>query len=324
MIHRRIQSIFHPEKYHGWGLQRKFFEGWYYKIINEKEDRALAIIPGVAMDENGKQQSFIQVLDGIKRTAEYHKFAFHQFKPVLNKFEIQIDNNFFSKQQIELNLSSLQGKLSFYNLTPWPSSLFSPGIMGPYSFVPFMECYHGILSLDHIIEGSLCFHNEEIDFTNGRGYMEKDWGHSFPEGYCWMQSNHFSEPGISVKSSVAKIPWIGSSFVGFIAGVWLQNHLVQFTTYNGSRLIKSVASHEKVEQVMENRNYRLELYALREAGTALAAPVSGFMDGKIEESMTARIELKLTDKNHNIVLLNDTGRNACLEVAGKVSEITIE
>jgi hypothetical protein len=51
--------------------------------------------------------------------------------------------------------------------------------MGPYAFVPFMECYHGILSMDHKINGQLIIHDEIIDFTGGKGYMEKDWGQSF-------------------------------------------------------------------------------------------------------------------------------------------------
>ena len=41
-----------------------------------------------------------------------------------------------------LDLPNIKGKISFGDLFRWPSNLFSPGIMGPYSFVPFMECYH--------------------------------------------------------------------------------------------------------------------------------------------------------------------------------------
>ena len=63
---------------------------------------------------------------------------------------------------------------------------------------------------------------KKIDFTGGRGYTEKDWGHSFPIGYVWMQSNHFSKPEISFKCSIAKIPFKIFSFNGFIAGLWLK------------------------------------------------------------------------------------------------------
>lgn len=318
---KRLNALFHPEQYQGWGKTQRYFEGWYYKVVNAEETKAFAFIPGIAMDENGEKQAFIQILDGKKRTAEYHKFDATEFCPCNGKFEVLIANNFFSNNILKLDLPTVQGQLSFHQQRPWPSHFYSPGIMGPFSFVPFMECYHGILSMDHIITGELIINKEKIDFTNGRGYMEKDWGHSFPSAYFWMQTNHFSQPGISLKASVANIPWLGSSFVGHIAGVWLQNRLIQFTTYNGSRLLKSIADKEKVELVLENANHRLEIIAQREKATLLASPIAGFMDGRIEESMTSTIEVLLIDKKKNTIILQDTGRNAGLEVAGNIESL---
>ena len=318
---KRFTSLFSPEQYHGWGKTKNYFEGWYYKIVNPDETKAFAFIPGIAMAANGQQQAFIQVLDGINKSAEYHKFDIDEFKPDRKKFNIRILDSIFSINQIQLNLPSIEGHLKFNNQVPWPTSFTSPGIMGPYSFVPFMECYHGILSMDHSIEGELKINNEKIDFTGGRGYMEKDWGKSFPSAYTWMQTNHFSQPGVSFKSSVAKIPWMGSSFVGFIAGIWLNDRLFQFTTYNSTKLIKCLIEKEKVELVMENRNYRLEIFARRDDATALASPIMGLMDGKIEESMCSEIEIRLIDKKAKTILLEDTGRNAALEVAGNIEEL---
>jgi len=47
------------------------------------------------------------------------------------------------------------------------------------------------------------------------------------------------------------------------------------------------------------------------------------MDGRIEESMNARIEVNLVDRKSGKSIFNDVGRNAGLEVAGKIEEITI-
>ncbi|MEM6965773.1 MAG: tocopherol cyclase family protein [Bacteroidota bacterium] len=323
MIKQRLQALFHPEQYHGWGKTKRYFEGWYYKVVNFKETKAFAFIPGIAMDENGQQQAFVQVLDGKKLSANYHKFDAKDFVAQSGKFEVHIANNFFSTPKIQLDLPNVRGTLEFENQVPWSNTWYSPGIMGPFSFVPFMECYHGILSMDHSIKGVLEINGERVDFTNGRGYVEKDWGRSFPSGYIWMQTNHFSQQGISMKASVAKIPWMMSSFVGFIAGVWLQDRLIEFTTYNLTRLRKSYADHDKVELVMENTRHRLEIFAKREKATALASPILGFMDGRIEESMTAQLEVKLYDKKQKKILLDDTGRNAGLEVGGKVKDVLV-
>jgi len=321
---KSARAIFHPEQFQGWGKTNQYFEGWYFKVVNADETEAFAFIPGIAMDKNGLQHSFIQVLDGKRRTAEYHKFEASEFMPRAGKFEIQIAGNFFSGNTLQLHLPNAKGKLEFSKQTLWPNPWYSPGIMGPYTFVPFMECYHGILSMDHLISGELAIHGKTIDFTNGRGYMEKDWGRSFPSAYFWIQTNHFSKPGISMKASVAKIPWLGSSFTGFIAGICLQNRLIQFTTYNGTRLLRSFADKDKVELILDNKKYRLEILAHREAVTQLASPISGFMTGRIEESMTSNIEVLLSEKKSKTILLHEIGRNAGLEVAGKINEIMVD
>jgi hypothetical protein len=80
--------------------------------------------------------------------------------------------------------------------------------MGPYSFAPFMECNHGILSMDHRLSGSLTVDEDTAAYVGGRGYIEKDWGRGFPSGYIWTQSNHFEEEEVSISASVARIPWL--------------------------------------------------------------------------------------------------------------------
>ncbi|MGB4968551.1 MAG: tocopherol cyclase family protein [Saprospiraceae bacterium] len=322
MILPKIKAFFNPEQFQGWGKHRNYFEGWYYKIINASETAAFAFIPGIAMDEAGNQQAFIQILDGKNENANYYRFDAKDFKATPYQFQIEIGNNYFSEQSIELNLPDIKAALKFSGNVPWPKPWYSPGIMGPFAFVPFMECYHGIVSMDHSITGHVLVNNKHIDFNNGRGYIEKDWGRSFPSAYVWMQSNHFTLPGVSFKASVAKIPWIRSSFVGFIAGFWLQNKLIKFTTYNQSHLRTCHIDNHKVEIILENNKYRLHVNASRNNATALASPIRGLMDGRIEESMTSILEVKLVDLKSNQQIFHDFGRNAGLEVAGNIKEIT--
>lgn len=75
--------------------------------------------------------------------------------------------------------------------------------------------------------------------------------------------------------------------------------------------------------MIQNKNYLLEVRVKREASTSLASPILGLMDGRIEESMNARIEVKLTDRKTGKIIFNDTGRNGGLEVAGKIEQISI-
>jgi hypothetical protein len=323
MITKRIRSLFNPHLYHGWGRSRRFFEGWYFKVVSRSGDRAMAFIPGISMTPEGERHSFIQVLDGKNLSSEYFRFSDLDFVANPRQFELQLEGNYFSNEKLVLNLPGITGALNFSKQVPWPVTWHSPGIMGPYAFVPFMECYHGILSLDHNIEGQLNLNGVDVDFTGGKGYTEKDWGRSFPSAYIWIQTNHFSKPSSSLKISIAKIPWLGSSFVGFIAGLLVDGRLYRFTTYNRTRLDRVFVDKDKVEIRIENSSYSLELLILRTSATKLSSPINGFMGGHIYESMEAEIEVSLFDKKKNRKLFQDKGINGGLEIAGEINEILV-
>ena len=97
-----------------------------------------------------------------------------------------------------------------------------------------MECYHGVLSFDHTIQGELTIDGQAVDFSRGRGYIEKDWGKSFPSAWVWYQSNHFPQTGVCLTASIAVIPWLRSAFRGFIIGLWILGTLVRFASYTGA------------------------------------------------------------------------------------------
>jgi len=61
----------------------------------------------------------------------------------------------------------------------------------------------------------------------------------------------------------------------------------------------------------------LNIIAHREKATSLAAPISGFMSGRIDESMKAKIQVKLYNKKSKKLILDDLGESAGIEVAGE-------
>ena len=92
----------------------------------------------------------------------------------------------------------IKADLTFKHIIPWPVTLLSPGVMGWYRFIPFMECYHAVLSFNHTIMGHIKINGVNSDLNNGRGYMEKDWGSSMPSSWIWMQTNHFDDDDVSL------------------------------------------------------------------------------------------------------------------------------
>jgi len=324
----RLFDVWRPEKYHGQGKKGNFFEGWFYKIVDAARHYIFAIIPGIHLNQKKSESfAFIQILNGQNHQSAYHRFPMTEFKATKNHFELQIGANVFQTDSIKLNLNApeqvVQGQLHFENLAPWPVTLTSPGVMGWYAFVPFMECYHGVLSLDHRIKGTLSLNEQMIDFTGGRGYLEKDWGKSFPAAYVWIQSNHFDQPGISLMVSVAKIPWLSGWFRGFIIGFYYQRKLYRFTTYNGAQLnaVNITDSHVHVET--SNRAYRLVIQAIRSSGGLLHAPYDNQMLRRVSESLGSQVSVRFYQRNLNeeCLVFSGEGVLAGLEVQGEVTAL---
>ena len=321
---QRMYALWHPDRYQGWGKERNYFEGWYFKVVSSDERGVFAFIPGISMNPDGSQHAFIQVLDGIKCKAAYHRFPAEAFRPARDRFALDLGNNFFSSELLRIDLPGIKGELQFSRMVPWPKFLYAPGIMGWFSFVPFMECYHGIVSMNHGIAGSLEIEDQAVSFEGGTGYTEKDWGRSFPDAWIWFQCNHFDhhEP-LSLVASVARIPWLGSSFIGYIVGLWWRGKVYRFATYTGA-MMKASLRDPQVLLSFKDRRYRLEIEAEQGGAGAgeLISPISGEMTGKVNESIQAVSVLRLYEGEK--LLLQSNGRNGGLEIAGKVNALLTE
>lgn len=334
-------NIWKPGAFHGQKIDRQFFEGWYFKLISASQEQRWAIIPGVFHHPNpGLRHAFIQVLDGMTSQVTYHRFPVEDFGASAKDFEIRIKDNFFNGEGLRLDLvdkgQRIQGEVLFGKLEPWPIKVFSPGVMGPFRFTPLMQTYHGVLSLDHSLRGGFTIDGREVDFAGGRGYIEKDWGMTFPRAYIWMQSNHFQEQGVSMTGSVATIPWLTSWFRGFLVGLLLDGKLYRFTTYLGSTISSLTVDDQHVSWTLRGKRrsdpeglypeYQLIIRAEKSKGGLLASPELDGMTPRILESLTASIEVDLRGKDDRGAFSNmiyqGKGLSGGLEIAGTVHEIT--
>jgi tocopherol cyclase len=324
---RRLANIWRPSIYQGTGSMKAHFEGWYFKLVDRLEQDVYAVIPGVSFDIHGDAHCFIQLLNGKDASSKYFRYDISTFRYSNKKFELWIGQSYFSSERIELNIkdaeTSISGTLTLDGIYPWPSTAFSPGAMGWYAFVPFMECYHAVVSFNHGIRGSLNIDGRDTDFSGGLGYTEKDWGRSFPNYYAWSQSNHFGQPGTSVMVSIANVPWLGGAFDGFMAGFLCGGRLYRFTTYNGAKIRKLDVNPQSLMAEFTTRDYVLAVEAHKSADAALAAPRAGAMDGRVAESITSRIHVRLgrTGREHESPIFEGSGRNAGLEIAGEIDKL---
>lgn len=319
-----IKKTFHPEYFQGNRKIKNYFEGWYYKLVSRDAGSIYAVIPGVSYGKDrSHSHSFIQIINGKNGETKYFSFDIGDFSYSRDGFNISIANNCFSESNVSLNIETggeeIRGSLNFSNLKKLPGSIFSPGIMGWYTFVPFMECYHGIVSLDHEIKGSLYIEGEKIDYDGGSGYTEKDWGKSFPSSWIWMQSNNFHEAA-SFMLSIARIPWLRGHFIGFLSVLMIEGKIYKFATYTGARIVELEISDERVLATIEDGSHVLKVNALSSHAGLLRAPVSGVMDRRIAESIDATVKLSLSERD-STPLYSGKGLHAGLEVVGRREEL---
>lgn len=310
-----------PFTFQGKNKKDEYFEGWYFKHVSADLKRIISFIPGISKGKDS--HAFIQVIiscsndDNNIINTYYYRFPIESFSCSRDPFNLVINGNKFSNEGIELNLKnreiSIQATIKFSEFVPIKRNILSPNAMGCFAYIPFMQCNHDIISMNHNINGYVAIDNRIIDFKHGKGYIEKDWGLSFPKEYIWLQSNHFKDNSASIMFSLAHIPFMGTEFQGFICNITFKEEEHRFATYNNSRVDKLIYSENLLEIVVTKRAYKLFIHVnLNEHSGSLKAPINGDMNNIIKEGLSGRAHIRLL-KNSNI-LFEDTGSPCAIEI----------
>ena len=249
------------------------FYGWYLKC--QSDTQTLAVIPAVHSAGRKRTCSIQIITDHDAWTVTFPIDVFQR-----TKRNIFIGENRFGEKGIHLAIHTpqmnIKGRLDFGPLCP-----LKYDIMGPFAFVPFMECRHSVWSMHHSVRGNVYINGQKYSFHNGRGYWEGDRGRSFPKEYIWTQCC-FS--GGSLMLSVADIPMAGIHFTGVIGAVLWQGKEYRMATYLGARVVQIQNNMVRVIQ----GNLELDARLLEASGRPLKAPAKGDMVRTIHESASCR------------------------------------
>jgi hypothetical protein len=321
-----LKKISDTSIFQGNSKRKKYFEGWYFKMVSKAGDSILSVIPGISLSETGEEKhAFIQLINGITAQTSYFKFPINQFSFSSNGLELKIGDNYFSKDKLKLNLNNsetaVSGEVEMFDHIEYSSDgILDFGIMGWYRFVPFMECYHGVVSLTHNLKGSISINNGMFDFNKGKGYIEKDWGSSMPSAWIWIQSNNFYKSESSFMLSIANIPWMKNSFTGFLGYFYDGSKLYRFATYLSTKLRLEFEENDTVKIELKNKDYSFSVKAKSSSSGLLKAPLNGAMDRRIPESIDAILEITVKDNEGNIIM-DDFSEITGLEMVGNYKNL---
>lgn len=273
-----------------------YFKGWYFKCSTK--DKTIAFIPAYHYSNNNKSSSLQIITDD--RTFD---IPFETLKYCEKPLCVKIGNCIFSHEGIILDFKSnslkLEGKLSFDSCSP-----IRYDIMGPFKFVPFMQCRHSVYSMSHKINGEITVNEQPYKFENDMGYIEGDCGRSFPKKYIWTQCCFENN---SLMLSVADIPFLGIHFTGIISIVCLDGKEYRLATYLGAKINKITQN----AVILRQGNFELTAKLLKNNGQPLSAPINGNMSRTIHESASCEAYYRFSHKD--TVLCEFTTNKASFE-----------
>ncbi len=268
------------------------FYGWYMKF--QSDTQTLAVIPAVHSTRKKRTCSIQIITDNDAWTVMYTADIFQR-----TRRNIFIGKNQFGEKGIRLAIQTpkitIRGKLGFGPLFP-----LKYDIMGPFAFVPFMECRHSVRSMGHGVWGNVCINGQTYSFQNARGYWEGDQGRSFPKEYLWTQC-FFS--GGALMLSVADIPMAGIHFTGIIGAILWRGKEYRIATYLGARVVQILNKKVKIIQ----GNLELDVQLLEASERLLKAPAKGDMVRTIRESVSCRAFYRFR-KESSILFAFETDR----------------
>lgn len=312
-----------PDLYHGEKKDKNFFEGWYFKINDKSGKYALALIPGISLGhDNSHSHSFLQIVNGVDLKYEYLKYDTTSFKYDNDNFKISVNNNNFSLDGFSLDINEnhikISGEIIFKNMFKWPDTFINPGSMGFYNYLTFMECYSQVCAIDIELSGKLNINGESISFDGGKGYIEKNWGREFPYSWIWVQGNSFEENQASLTCSIGKVPFLFTSFKGFLIGLSIDDVFYKFTTLNRSKLLIK-KTNIGIEIECKNKKYILSIKvkADKDGFMTLQGPREGRMIPLVDESISGEVYVSLIDRKNGEVLFEDKSISAGVEYGGE-------
>lgn len=303
-------------KFQGMKQSAPYFEGWYVKSTDAKQDFTLALIPGIA--KFSSDECFVQYNLFYKGKTLSGKITFpiDSFDVVDEPYSILMPKFVLSEAGLRAHLTDeeldLLVDLNFGAFLPLNQDIYSPSIMGPLEYIK-MPCSHDIVSMKHTVAGTVIVNGEKISIEQGIGYIEKDRGSTFPSKYVWSHANDFKENDeSSLFLSVAEINFNVINLTGSIAVFHdgMEEH--RFATYLGSKLEISVDEDNLGYTVkFTNRKKMLLVTVSLDNATELIAPMDKKMDYVIKETVKATITLTFKEKNKDAVYL--TSENGAAE-----------
>jgi tocopherol cyclase len=345
---------FLPHSGYHWQGQSPFFEGWYvrlllpntgksfafmYSIENPAGDRhysggAVQILgPAEGEKENQEDQLIWRIFPSVKDFwASPRQFALGHWGKCTDDSQVKPlpPENFFSmvKEGYQIYQNQHQGQITDgdrhcrWQFTVEPEitwgdpQRFPRATAGWLSFLPLFDPGWQILLAQGKAQGWLEWQGKRYEFDQALVYAEKNWGHSFPSRWFWLQANYFPDhPGLSVTAAGGERIVLGRPEEVALIGVHHQGNFYEFGPGHGT-VTWQVAPWGRWQLKASNDRYWVTLSGKTEGrGSLVHTPTAQGLQLNCRDTTRGYLHLQLGSVRHGLIVQGETD-TAGLEVGG--------
>jgi tocopherol cyclase len=334
--------------YHWDGWSQHFFEGWYYRLTlaNLKQNfgfmYSITDPLGRQANSGGAAQIFGLDEQYICRTfPDVRKFwatknalgLGHWRKSSLDITPQQLKPDIFDdyiQEGYQATATLNQGFIRdpgnncycqwYYTIEPiygWGHPhLPQQATAGFFSYFSIFEPGWQVLMAHGLATGWLDWNGQKIEFVNAPAYSEKNWGHSFPQKWFWINCNSFiDEPDLALTAGGGrrKVLWWLES-VALIC-LHYRGKFYEFVPWN-SQVSWQIQPWGRWEMQGENEQFVVKLIGTTERqGTLVRVPTERGLSFCCRDTLQGKLILELRERQGNTILQAESHLGG-LEIGG--------
>jgi hypothetical protein len=297
----------HPTLLQGDITKNNYFEGWFQKIFVPKKNTSIVLIYGIATGNELTKTGFIQLF--VPGHEVIHMdFPQHEITLSKRKHEVNFGLNYFSSNRIHIEDKRVELDVE---IIPQATKALKKNSMGNFYLVPGLPCYHSVLQINSSVKGIVKINNELIHFDRSTGYLEKNWGSSFPEKYFWMHAQDPLNATNQVLYSQAEIKWRNKTFIKHVGFIQLNGKSIDLRKIRRKHIVCHVSNSNQLEISIDPIGIALNFDLGDANNTSFNSPREGKMTNKIIHNIDVPVILKITSKSlNNNTLLNGNIENS--------------
>jgi hypothetical protein len=276
--------------------KKKYFEGWFQKIYSHEHHVSFILIYGMATGHSADKKGFIQL---HIPNQEHTIYTFNESDVAFSSHEhrVEFGENVFSENRIYLHAADVQLDLDITNLQP---KNIRRNTMGGYYFIPNLPCYHAVVNEVQEVSGEIHFNRGSYTIRGAKGYLEKNWGTSFPEEYLWMHAFDSHNSSNQLLFSLANVKWMGRTYTKHVGYLKFNDIRIDLLQKSFIQVDRPTETHQRIR--ISNTKVTLEITVKLLDGIHFKAPEKGVLQRSImhHNDVFFHVRLSMGSFTHDI------------------------